>query len=130
MPSLSLMAGRVNDGRWGTVLPGDPNFPLGNIEYYLVGGQLDVRFNGRLRGGVVSFALLPDDSVPLPVSFAAPNGESETDVLVWTVGAAYRPNPAVEFELAYDATNYGSTGVANLRNGSDDILRFRTFVTF
>ncbi|MDR0652079.1 MAG: S-layer homology domain-containing protein [Synergistaceae bacterium] len=276
--SLSLMAGRVNDGRWGTVLPGDPNFPLGNIEYYLVGGQLDVRFNGRLRGGVVSFALLPDESVPLPVSFAAPNGESETDVLVWavyggyaftpdielkgvyyreklgktfafsasggvpdfddgpsawkvildvkqdalkytsawleygkidnnfitndrlnlgtggigglggvtwsgagasllwnmpadmkttttygirleqkwndkwrsfiryyaadfgtpgigdarnwTVGAAYRLNPAVEFELAYDVTNYGGTGVANLRNGSDDILRFRTFVTF
>jgi hypothetical protein len=276
--NLSLMIGRVNDDRQGTILPDNPHYPFGNIEYYLIGGLLDIHPGSRLRGGVATFALLPDESVPLPVSPAAPHGKSETDILVWavyggyaftpdvelkgvyyrekmgetfafsasggvadfddgpsawkvildvkqaalkytgmwieygkiynhfvtndrlnigmggigglgavtysgagasllwnmpanmnattvygvrleqkwndkwrsffryyiadfgtpgigdtrnwTVGAAYRPNPAVEFELAYDATDCGSAGPGSLRNGADDILRFRTSVTF
>jgi hypothetical protein len=52
------------------------------------------------------------------------------DARNWTVGAAYRLNPSVEFELAYDAADYGDNGSGNLRNGADDILRFRTSMAF
>jgi predicted porin len=52
------------------------------------------------------------------------------DAYNWTVGAAYRLNPAVEFELAYDAISYGDTAAPGLRSGNDDIIRLRALVTF
>ena len=107
--NLSLMAGRVNDGRWGTVLPGNPHYPLGNIEYYLLGGLLDIHFSARMRGGVVGFALLADDPVPLPVSPAAPHGESETDVLVWAVYGGYAFTPDAELKGVYYREKIGKT---------------------
>lgn len=51
------------------------------------------------------------------------------DATNWTVGIGYQMNPNVSFELAYDAIDYG-TGVNNVRNGDDNIVRFRTYVTF
>ena len=59
------------------------------------------------------------------------------DAKNWTIGVAYRLNPAVEFELAYDNIDYGSStnpvnGVVNRGGDVDDdhMIRFRTFVTF
>ena len=51
------------------------------------------------------------------------------DATNWTVGIGYQMSPAVGFELAYDAIDYGS-GVNNKRAGDDNIVRFQTFVTF
>ena len=51
------------------------------------------------------------------------------DTTNWTVGIGYQMNPAVGFELAYDAIDYGN-GTGNARNGDDNIVRFRTYVTF
>ena len=51
----------------------------------------------------------------------------------WTVGVGYQYSPSIKFELAYDKVDYGtSTAIAptGLRNGDDNIIRFRTFVTF
>jgi hypothetical protein len=118
--NLSLLVGRVNDDRHGTVLPGNPNYPFGTIEYYLVGGLLDIHFNSRLRGGVVSFALLPDDQVPLPVSPAAPNGESETDVLVWAVYGGYAFTPNVELKGVYYREKIGKTFAFSASGGVPD----------
>ena len=50
------------------------------------------------------------------------------DTTNWTVGVGYQLNPAVNFELAYDSIDYG-TGI-QARNGDDNIVRFRTYVTF
>ncbi len=58
------------------------------------------------------------------------------DATGWTIGVAYRLNPSVEFELSYDAIDYGDgmvhSGVqdTDYRNGDDSIVRFRTYVTF
>lgn len=58
------------------------------------------------------------------------------DATGWTVGVAYRLNPSVEFELAYDAIDYGDGMVQNgvrdtdYRWSDDNIVRFRTYVTF
>ncbi len=57
------------------------------------------------------------------------------DATNWTLGVAYRLNPAVEFELAYDQIDYGNdrgnTGAGtNARIDDDHIIRLRTFVTF
>jgi hypothetical protein len=61
------------------------------------------------------------------------------DATNWTVGVAYRVNPAVELELLYDSIDYGgfTNAAGNLVNGGpggrvddDHIIRLRTFVTF
>jgi hypothetical protein len=65
------------------------------------------------------------------------------DATNWTVGVAYRLNPAVEFELLYDYIDYGgyltpggvlvNDGPGGPRSGrvdDDHIIRLRTFVTF
>ncbi len=51
------------------------------------------------------------------------------DATNWTIGVAYRLNPAVEFDLAYDQFDFGND-TANRNNGDDHMIRFRTFVTF
>ena len=51
------------------------------------------------------------------------------DTTNWTVGIGYKLNANVNFELAYDAIDYGS-GINNVRDGDDNIVRFRTYVTF
>lgn len=50
----------------------------------------------------------------------------------WSVGVGYRLSPAIEMELMYDAIDYGkaSEGVTQNRTGDDNIVRFRTYVTF
>ncbi len=56
------------------------------------------------------------------------------DATNWSLGFAYRLNPAVEFELAYDKIDFGSVNGANAGGkgytGDDHMIRFRTFVTF
>ncbi|MDR1482275.1 MAG: S-layer homology domain-containing protein [Synergistaceae bacterium] len=61
------------------------------------------------------------------------------DAINWTVGVAYRVNPAVELELLYDYIDYGGFTTAGgvVFNGGpngfvddDHIIRLRTFVTF
>ena len=60
------------------------------------------------------------------------------DATNWTIGVAYRLNPAVEFELLYDNIDYGGfvNAAGDLVNGGggrgddDHIIRLRTFVTF
>jgi len=62
----------------------------------------------------------------------------------WGLGVGYRLTPAVEFELSYDKIDYGNgyQGAYNngydvaarpgvgARNGDDNVIRFRTYVTF
>ena len=54
------------------------------------------------------------------------------DATNWTVGVGYQYSPAIKFELAYDKIDYGTntSTIAGLRNGDDNVVRFRTFVTF
>ena len=52
------------------------------------------------------------------------------DATNWGLGVAYRLNPAVEFQLAYDKIDYGDGNGAGFRNGDDNLIRLRTFVTF
>jgi len=52
------------------------------------------------------------------------------DAVNWGAGIAYRMNPAIEFELSYDNIDYGNNNGLKYRNGDDNIIRFRTFVTF
>ena len=50
----------------------------------------------------------------------------------WSVGVAYQYSPAIKFELAYDEIDFGFNvlPINGLRNGSDNVVRLRTFVTF
>lgn len=52
------------------------------------------------------------------------------DAVNWGVGVGYRLSPAIEFELGYDKIDYGDNNPANYRSGDDNIVRFRTYVTF
>jgi hypothetical protein len=56
------------------------------------------------------------------------------DTSNWTLGVAYQLNPAVQFLLAYDNIDFGNSDplavAAGATNGSDHMIRFRTFVTF
>lgn len=53
------------------------------------------------------------------------------DAANWSLGVGYRLNPAIEMELMYDAIDYGNNN-SSLQNrvGDDNIIRFRTYVTF
>jgi hypothetical protein len=61
------------------------------------------------------------------------------DATNWTLGVAYRLNPAVEFELSYDSIDYGDTNTGTVANpvyngggrwDDDQQIRFRTYVSF
>ena len=55
------------------------------------------------------------------------------DAVNWGGGVAYQYSAAIKFELAYDKIDYGTnsaTAPTGLRNGDDNVIRFRTFVTF
>ena len=58
------------------------------------------------------------------------------DATNWSVGVGYRFSPAIEFELMYDAIDYGDSWVSDgvrtpgFRHGDDNVIRFRTYVTF
>ena len=49
------------------------------------------------------------------------------DTQAWTVGVALQYTPAINFQLAYDNIDYGD-GVG--LKGSENLLRFRTYVSF
>jgi hypothetical protein len=61
--------------------------------------------------------------------FVADYDSGNDDVTNWTLGVAYRLNPAVEFELAYDNMDFGNN-IALPAAQDDHMVRFRTFVTF
>jgi phosphate-selective porin len=48
----------------------------------------------------------------------------------WGVGINYQYNPAVKFELSYDAMDYGTGNPHGLRNGDYGVVLFRTFASF
>jgi hypothetical protein len=50
------------------------------------------------------------------------------DATDWTVGVAYRLNPAIEFELDYDNVDFGDNPPGY--DDSDHVIRFRTVVNF
>jgi hypothetical protein len=47
-----------------------------------------------------------------------------------TLAVTYYLNPAVSFQLAYDAIDYGSGNPSGTHNGDDSIIRLRTTVSF
>ena len=49
------------------------------------------------------------------------------DTQAWTVGVALQYTPAINFQLAYDNIDYGDKGTLT---GSENLLRFRTYVSF
>ncbi len=51
------------------------------------------------------------------------------DTKAWTVGVAYQYTPAINFQLAYDNIDYGSGNKDGL-NGKENLVRFRTYVSF
>ncbi|MDR3331327.1 MAG: S-layer homology domain-containing protein [Synergistaceae bacterium] len=51
------------------------------------------------------------------------------DAATYTLGFTYQMNPAVQFQLAYDAVDYGE-GTAQTRQKDEGIFRFRTFINF
>lgn len=56
------------------------------------------------------------------------------DTKMWTVGIAMQYTPAINFQLAYDQIDYGTGNVATGgslgRNGTESVVRFRTYVSF
>ena len=57
------------------------------------------------------------------------------DATNWGVGIGYQYSKAIKFELGYDKIDYGTGTVqgaagSSFRNGDDNIIRFRTFVSF
>ena len=50
----------------------------------------------------------------------------------WSVGVGYQYSPAIKFELSYNKIDYGTNTaqIDGLRNGDDNVVRFRTFVAF
>jgi hypothetical protein len=53
-------------------------------------------------------------------------GYDETST--YTFSVTYQMTPAISFELAYDAIDYGSGNPDGARNGDDGIVRLRTMV--
>ena len=51
------------------------------------------------------------------------------DTKAWTVGVAYQYTPAINFQLAYDNIDFGN-GTANTISGKENLVRFRTYVSF
>lgn len=92
------------------------NMPFNTNTSKVYGIRLDQEWNDKWRTYARYFAADHDTS-------------GVDDATNWSLGVAYRLNDAVEFELVYDKIDYG-TGAGNERNGDDDIVRFRTFVTF
>ncbi len=82
----------------------------------LYGLRADQRWNDKWRTFVSYFV----------ADFDMAGYDDTTDL---TLGVAYRLNPAVEFELAYDWFDYGN-GLAQPNNDDEGVLRFRTYVTF
>ena len=57
------------------------------------------------------------------------------DATNWTFAIGYQYSPAIKFELGYEKIDYGTGTVqgaagSSFRNGDDNVVRFRTFVTF
>jgi hypothetical protein len=50
------------------------------------------------------------------------------DTATYTFSVTYQMTPAISFELAYDAIDYGTGNPNSARNGDDGIVRLRTLV--
>ncbi|MDR3331706.1 MAG: S-layer homology domain-containing protein [Synergistaceae bacterium] len=92
------------------------NMPYNGNSSKVYGARLDQEWNDKWRTYLRYFAVNHDT-------------DGIDDAANWSVGVGYRLNPAVEFELSYDAIDYG-TGAQNERNGDDNIIRLSTYVTF
>ena len=57
------------------------------------------------------------------------DNQNVDDTENWTVGVRYQYTPAIQFKLEYDTVDYGTNG-DGLYSGDDNIIRFRTTVTF
>ena len=51
------------------------------------------------------------------------------DATEWGLGLGYQYSPAIYFELGYDQVDHG-TGINNLIDGKESVVRFRTNVSF
>ncbi|MDR1481275.1 MAG: S-layer homology domain-containing protein [Synergistaceae bacterium] len=92
------------------------NMPYNMNSTRVYGARLDQEWNDRWRTYLRYFVADHDSA-------------GVDDAVNWSLGVGYRLNDAVEFELAYDSIDYGEA-VRNDRNGSDNIVRFRTYVAF
>jgi hypothetical protein len=92
------------------------NMPYNMNTTKIYGARLDQEWNDKWRTYLRYFAADHDTA-------------GIDDAVNWSIGVGYRLNDAVEFELAYDAIDYGN-GADQDRNGSDNIVRFRTYVAF
>jgi hypothetical protein len=97
----------------------DPQFVTYSNSTKLYGVHLDQEWNDKWRT-FARYFVADYDTVDLD------------DTKNWSLGVAYRVNPAVEFELAYDSIDYGNSATNNESGiiGDDHMVRFRTFVTF
>ena len=98
------------------------NRPLNTNTAKIWGARADQQWNDKWRSYLRYYSVDFDTDIV-------------DDANNWTVGIAYRLNPNVEFELAYDAIDYGSSydaagNALQRRNGDDNVVRFRTYVTF
>ncbi|MDR3353436.1 MAG: S-layer homology domain-containing protein [Synergistaceae bacterium] len=93
------------------------NMPINMNSTKIYGVRMDQEWNDKWRTYLRYFAADHDTA-------------GIDDAFNWSVGVGYRLNDAVEFELVYDAIDYGERNGDELRNGSDNIVRFRTYVAF
>ncbi|MDR3353902.1 MAG: S-layer homology domain-containing protein [Synergistaceae bacterium] len=127
----------------------DNNFAKMPAPYSGIGGGADLMFNrpeGLNESTTKVFGIAAgqqwNDKWRTFIRYFAADYDTQfiDDATNWTVGVAYRLNPAVEFELLYDYIDYGGFLAADGRTlynagpgGRDDddhIIRLRTFVTF
>jgi hypothetical protein len=92
------------------------NMPYNMNSTKIYGARLDQEWNDKWRTYLRFFAADHDTA-------------GVDDAVNWSLGVGYRLNDAVEFELAYDSIDYGQ-GNNQARIGSDNIVRFRTYVAF